>query len=384
MPRNERFSTKYPGVFYVMGTSIMSGKPERIYRIRYRKDGRMIEETVGRQYQHRMTAAQANTIRSDRMSGKQSTNREKREKAKAKKSKKANRFTFNKLWETYKENVPLKGLDTDEARFTKYIEPVFGDMEPNELLPLMVKRLERGLSKKLKPQTVKHVLALIRRLALFGLNNELCEGLTFKIAMPSFNNEKTEDLSPDQINQLFQVLDDFPNIQGANLVKLALFTGMRRGELFRLKWDDINFDRGFVRIRDPKGKEDQDIPLNGEALAVLENHPRSDSPYVFPGKDGKQRTTIKRLVNKIKKDAGLPGDFRPLHGLRHVYASTLASSGQVDLYTLQRLLTHKTPNMTQRYAHLRDEALRRASDLAGSLIKGQINEEESTPAKKSG
>ncbi len=64
-------------------------------------------------------------------------------------------------------------------------------------------------------------------------------------------------------------------------------------------------------------------------------------------------------------------DFRALHGLRHVFASMLASSGQVDLYTLQKLLTHKSPTMTQRYAHLRDQALRQASDLAGNLI-GQL------------
>ena len=48
--------------------------------------------------------------------------------------------------------------------------------------------------------------------------------------------------------------------------------------------------------------------------------------------------------------------------------SILASSGQVDMYTLQKLLTHKSPLMTQRYAHLRDEALKRASDLAGEII----------------
>ena len=64
---------------------------------------------------------------------------------------------------------------------------------------------------------------------------------------------------------------------------------------------------------------------------------------------------------------GIPKDFKALHGLRHVYASMLASSGKVD-YTLQKLLTHKSPQMTQRYAHLRDEALRSASDLAGEII----------------
>ena len=57
-----------------------------------------------------------------------------------------------------------------------------------------------------------------------------------------------------------------------------------------------------------------------------------------------------------------------MHGLRHVYASMLASSGQVDMYTLQKLLTHKSPTMTQRYAHLRDETMRKASDLAGDII----------------
>jgi hypothetical protein len=50
-----------------------------------------------------------------------------------------------------------------------------------------------------------------------------------------------------------------------------------------------------------------------------------------------------------------------------VYASMLASSGQVDLYTLQKLLTHKSPIMTQRYALLRDQALRQAADLAGKI-----------------
>jgi site-specific recombinase XerD len=74
-------------------------------------------------------------------------------------------------------------------------------------------------------------------------------------------------------------------------------------------------------------------------------------------------------VNQIKEAAGLPRDFRALHALRHVYASKLASSGQVDLYTLQKLLTHKSPVMTQRCAHLRDQALRKAADLAGSIIE---------------
>jgi len=125
----------------------------------------------------------------------------------------------------------------------------------------------------------------------------------------------------------------------------------------------------FINIRGPKGGPDQKIPLNDAVWDLLKSHPRTKSRFVFPGRGGRQRTDIKHQVNRIKEEAGLPVDFRALHGLRHVYASMLASSGEVGMYTLQKLLTHKSPQMTQRYAHLRDETLRRASDLAGSIIQ---------------
>jgi integrase len=166
-------------------------------------------------------------------------------------------------------------------------------------------------------------------------------------------------------------------MEAANIMRLALFTGMRRGEMFKLKWNDIDFQRGFISIRNPKGGVSQKIPLNEQARHVLENHPKTEvtrnnkkeiSEYVFLRPDGEPFTDIRRRINPIKEAAGLPADFRPLHGLRHTYASMLASSGKVDLYTLQKLLTHKSPIMTQRYAHLRDEALRNASTLAGEII----------------
>ena len=83
------------------------------------------------------------------------------------------------------------------------------------------------------------------------------------------------------------------------------------------------------------------------AREILEHITRSESPYVFPGRDGGPRYEFRRIAQRVKRKAGLPEDFRPLHGLRHAYASFLASSGQVDLYTLQRLLTHSSPQMTQ-------------------------------------
>jgi integrase len=112
--------------------------------------------------------------------------------------------------------------------------------------------------------------------------------------------------------------------------------------------------------------------MNEPTRKLLEARSKTESPYVFPGRFGGKRADIKKAVNKIRDAAGLPPTFRALHGLRHVHASLLASSGQVDLFTIQKLLTHKDPRMTQRYAHLRDEALKRASNLAGDLINDAV------------
>jgi len=370
MPKLKRHKTKYPEVFYLMGTARATGKPERIYYIRYRKDGKRIEEKAGRQYQDDMTAARAASLRGEKIRGRQLPNKEKRAAEQAEKKAKEAKWTVKRLWKEYKKNKPsLKGIVTDENRFKNHIEPSFEKKEPKDIIPLDVDRLRLKLLKTKAPGTVKNVLELLRRIINFGEKKNLCPGLSFTIEMPQGSKLKTEDLSPKQLAKLLKTIEADSNIQAAHMMKMALYTGMRRGEMFKLKWSDIDNDRGFILLRDPKGGPDQKIPLNDAVRDLFKIHPRyKRSPYVFPGRKGRQRTDIKHQVNRIKKAAGLPKDFRALHGLRHVYASMLASSGQVDMFTLQKLLTHKSPIMTQRYAHLRDEALKRASNLAGSII----------------
>jgi integrase len=371
MPSLQRIKTNYPGVHFVMGKA-SDGRPERIYYIMYRKNGKLIEEKAGRQFKDDMTPARASHIRTEKIEGKSPSRREAREQREAAKKAEAERWTVDRLWQEYRNRKPgLKGLVTDENRYQNHIKPVLGDREPHTLTPFDVDRLRLKLLKVRKPGTVKNVLELLRRLVNFAAKKHLCPVPSFIIEMPRVNNLKTEDLSPDQLTALLEAIEQDQNIMAANFMKMALYTGMRRGELFRLQWQDVDFDRGFIHIRNPKGGVDQKIPLNQAARDLLINHLRTGSPYVFPGRGGNQRTDINKQVTRIKKAAGLPKDFRALHGLRHVYASMLASSGQVDLYTLQKLLTHRSPGMTMRYAHLRDEALRRAADLAGDLI-GQI------------
>ena len=192
--------------------------------------------------------------------------------------------------------------------------------------------------------------------------------------MPEVDNLKTEYLTQNQLERLLIAIDQDSNQLVAKMMQFVLFTGLRRGELFKLEWDDIDFERGLINVRDPKGKKSQTIPLNDAARILLENieRPFPNSSYVFPGKNGNMRKDAKFTTRRIRDRAGLNKDFRPLHGLRHSYASMLASSGKVDMYWLQKLLTHKSPQMTQRYAHLRDEVLKKASDVAGDIVSAAV------------
>lgn len=364
----KRQKTNYPGVFYREGKRIGGTGTERIYYIVFKKDGKVHEEKVGRQYADDMTPARATRIRAERVEGKRKSRKEIREAATQIK------WTVDRLWQEYISHKPAtKGFKTDRYRFEKFLKAGFGGKEPADIVQLDIHRLRISLAKSLKPQTVKHVLRLLQRIVNFGTKKGLCRGLSFKIEFPQVHNLRTEDLTPEQLTSLVEAIDQEPDQQAPNFLRLALYTGMRRGELFKLQWQDIDFERGFIHIRGPKGGRDQVIPLNEAARKVLESHPRDESLFVFPGRGGRQRTRYPKAIDRIREKAGLPRDFRPLHGLRHFFASQLASSGEVDMYLLQRLLTHRSPQMTMRYAHLRDGALRRASDLAGDLLTQAVN-----------
>ena len=359
-----KYKTKYVGVRYIIGKRIGDEKKtEKIFYVTWTENGRVREQKAGRQYADRMTVAKASRIRADLIQRRRLPNVE------ARKIKAEKKWTISKLWQEYLEAKKLKGLKTDTSRFEKHIEPAFGNKRPEDIDPLSVERFRRNLSKNRATQTVNNTLELLRRITNFGTEQRLTLGLDFKIKLKKANNETTEDLTPEQLKRLLKVLDAEEDRFAANFMLMALYTGMRRGELFKLKWEDVRFHTGFIHIIAPKGGPAQRIPMNKAARQVLQNHPKGKSPYVFPGKNGKQRVDIKKPVNRIRKAAKLPPGFRPLHGLRHVYASMLASSGKVDLYTLQKLLTHKSPQMTQRYAHLRDAALKDAANVADDIFK---------------
>lgn len=372
MAKQVRYKTSYPGVFYIEGKATGRTGTERIYYIRYKRDGKLTEEKAGRQYQDDMTPARAAGIRMQRIEGKQQSNKQVREE----KSQFSDRWTIEKLWNEYRKHLTGgEATKQDISRWQLYLQKSFSQKEPKELVKLDVDRIRINLLKKKSPQTVKHIVALLRRIVNFGVDQGLCSPLAFKITIPSVDNVTTEDLTPEQLQALFLAMETTPHQTIAIMMKLALCTGMRRGEIFKLKWEDLDFHRGYIHIVLPKGGLSQKIPMNKSARALFESIPKNNEVYIFPARNGGPRKDIAKASAAIKKQAGLPDNFRPMHGLRHVYATMLASSGKVDMYTLQKLMTHKSPQMTQRYAHYRDEALSRAANTVDEILSDAMNTE---------
>jgi integrase len=324
-----------------------------------------------------MTPSRASQIRADRARGRELTNQGKREAIAEAKREEEGRPTIARLWKLYDEgNDTRKVRKTDTGYYTNHLESLFASKTPSELVTLDIDRLRISKMKTLAPASVKHVIALLRRIINYGVSKGHCpqpDPSKLYFTFPKVDNLKTESMTREQMAAYLKALDEEPDQTAAGFLRLALLTGMRKGALMALQWQDIDFERGFITLRGESAKKQKTecIPLPGVARAVLEGiERRGDSPYVFPGHGGKKRVDFKRIALRVREKAGLPKNFRPLHGLRHHYASMLASSGAVDLYTLQKLLTHGSPMMTQRYAHLADESLQRAAAVASDLFQG--------------
>ena len=369
--------TKYPGMCYkVQNSKTRPGKEEKVYYLYCRIDGKVREERIGGEHSG-MTAAKAYQYVIGRREGRILSPKDRREAEEAAKRAEESRYTIGRLWESYRSGVAMKGEYTDNNRYKLYLKKPFNNKQANEIKLMDVERVRINMVKAGKsPQTIKHVLNLLVRITNYGFNHELSDQLTFSMKpiykKVKVRNEKIEELTPEQLSRLLETIEADKHPVAGSMMLMALFSGMRRGEMFNLRWSDIDFDRKLIWIRDPKNEDPQSIPLNEAAEDVLNKLERT-SVWVFPGRDGNKRVSISKAARDIKEAAELPADFRPLHGLRHVFASLLASSGEVDMYHLQKLLTHKSPKMTQRYAHLADKAKQEASNKIGDIVKRTAN-----------
>lgn len=174
------------------------------------------------------------------------------------------------------------------------------------------------------------------------------------------------------------------------IVTVALNTGMRRGEILKLKWEDVDLRNGLLLLKDTKNGESRAVPINAAVREVLAGIVRRlDSKYVFCNPKGQPLKEIKHGFESACRKAGIR-DFR-FHDLRHSAASFMAMGG-VSLLAIGTILGHKTASMTKRYSHLSpghlqdavaviDRAINQTSGLLAQF-SGTV-EENSHPAEPS-
>jgi integrase len=152
-------------------------------------------------------------------------------------------------------------------------------------------------------------------------------------------------------------------------LRLALFTGARSGEITAARWEHVDRARRIIRLPDSKTNKPRTIHLSDAAMEVLATVPRV-GPYIVAGaKPNEPLKNLSRCWIVARKRAGLT-DVR-LHDLRHSYASLAAARG-VSLQMIGKLLGHKVPATTQRYAHLARDAVAAINDELGDAMTDAI------------
>jgi len=154
------------------------------------------------------------------------------------------------------------------------------------------------------------------------------------------------------------------------ILTLALVTGMRKSEILKMKWKDINFNLGTIRvpIENSKTKRERFIPIDSNLIVMLDLIERKGD-YVFMNPEtGKNIMEIKRAFKTALKTAGIKG--LRFHDLRHLAAYRLVKV--TDLVTASKILGHSDVKMTMRYIHPTDADKREAIEKsAENLYQGR-------------
>ena len=295
------------------------------------------------------------------------------------------------------EHLPRKRPSTArdyKGVINRHILPALASLKVADVTHADVDRMHRKISKTTNTQANRAVAVLSKMMNLaikWGIRTD----------NPAKGVEKNPEekrerfLKPEELGRLLKALSDHPEQQTANAIRLLMLTGARRGEVLSATWDQFDFERAIWTkpSAHTKQKRVHIVPLSAPALKLLTDmKEKSDSDHLFPSReDGKHQVDLKAswrtiliaadLVDIIGYTKTKRGKPKPIyrnsvrvHDLRHTYASLLASDNY-SLPLIGALLGHTQASTTQRYAHLMDDPLRKATERVGQMIMPTEDEE---------
>jgi integrase len=231
----------------------------------------------------------------------------------------------------------------------------YGDLPLPEITTAWLRQWRDELTPGHSVGTVRQYLATLSGALTAAVQDFewLTEQPMRKVRRPPEPPGRDRFLSAEERLRLVEACDQSLNLYLGLIVRLALVTGARRNEICRLRWPEVDLERGLLRVSKTKNKHPRSIPVVGEVLTRLQTYAmRKDHPlWLFPRQDGQQPVYIEQAWRTARKRAGLV-DFR-FHDLRHTAASYLAMSG-ASLLDIATILGHRKLDMVRRYAHLTD------------------------------
>jgi integrase len=315
-------------------------------------------------------------------------------------------YTFHQLADEYQKWCERQRSFRSKKGFIAQLVEAFGNVQLRHLTTKLLEQFQTERTQKgNKPATVNRLMATIKHCIHKGYQWEMLSEETLKrvrqVKLLEENNRRLRYLSQPECEALID------NCQGHTkaIVTMALNTGMRKGEILSLKWENVDLRHGFILLEKTKNGDRREIPINPTLRGVLQGlQRRLDIPYVFyDSVTGKHFKDIKRSFSTALKNAEVEkctkcdyqkakskaqkevehcplcnseiavhkgiADFH-FHDLRHTMASHLVMAG-VDITTVSRLLGHKNLTMTLRYAHLAPAHMAKAVDLLDSTLTGK-------------
>ena len=283
--------------------------------------------------------------------------------ARAQGVKEQKRILFNDFALIYLESYAKpnkKSWVCDDYCLEAHLKPYFGKLDLREITPLDIETYRaKRLSAGVKKSTTNREMALLKKMFHLAVDWGYCaENPVVKVKLfPERDNLKERVLSAEEETRLLAHCP--PHL--APIVVFALNTGMRRGEILGLRWDQVDPSGKSIRVTRTKSGRDRSVPLNEAAAEVIKaQRQKSRGSYVFPSmKGGEYMKSVAHSFARACRLAGITG--LRFHDLRHTFATRLIRQG-ADIITVQALLGHHSVTVTQRYTHTGADEKRRAVD----------------------
>lgn len=248
------------------------------------------------------------------------------------------------------------------------------DLSPSAIADVRDKLLSEKTTKKTirSPSTVNRYLAIFSK-ALSVASKEwewMDDNPMQKVRKLKESRSRDRCLSFTEKESLLKACRESSNPYLYHIVNLALLTGMRYGEIVKLRWNDINFDERYATLQETKNGDRRVIPLTEEIMQVFRACPTyGDLPeeLVFKSRrllPTKYGISIRKSFAKALEEAGLKNFV--FHMLRHTAATDLANEGATE-GDLQEIFGWKTKKMASVYCH---RSLERKRSLLERLGKG--------------